>query len=318
MNEDIIISDVGGTNGRFGIAQFSKNQKKPIIKSIQVFPCKNYSSFIAMLEAYIKTLGTDIPKIAHFAIAGEIRPRHGNLWHFNWDISADEIEKKFDFEHVRLFNDYEALVYAIPILERDDFLNLTPDRKALKNAPFSVLGIGTGLGGSIGVTCQNRLQAISTELGHISYSPKSSIEMDLNNHLQKTISHISNETLLSGLGLKRIYDFLTGSENSNITPEYITELAHKGDDADCVKAVQLFLSILASVAGDIALVQGAKGGVYIGGGIIPKIASLIKFEDFKARFNDKGPMVSYVKEIPIKIITAPMSSLLGAAVTPSR
>ncbi len=96
----MIICDVGGTNGRFAIADFSNANSSPDINNIRVYSCKDYVTFSHMLEAYIKSLECDIPKFASFAIAGEIRPRHGNLWHYNWETSASEIEQQFGFDHV--------------------------------------------------------------------------------------------------------------------------------------------------------------------------------------------------------------------------
>lgn len=315
----MIVSDVGGTNGRFAVAEFSENHPLPAIKNIQVLPCRSFSSFADMFEAYVQRFDGDLPKIAHFSIAGEMNARRGNLWHFNWDIDAAELENKFGFDHVTLLNDYEALLYVIPHLTSNGMTTLTPFSTGLSNAPFSVFGVGSGLGAAIGNPTPAGLTTIPTEIGHISFSPKSEIEIEMLSHFKKTIDHVSIETFLSGPGLKRIHDFLVlkeGGAAGAMTASDITATAKHKNMESCVKAVNIFTSILGSVAGDIALAQGAKGGIYIGGGIVPKIKTLINHKSFLERFNDKGPMQDYVNKIPVHIITADMPSLLGAALIP--
>lgn len=317
MKKTMIVSDVGGTNGRFAVAEFSNKDHLPEIKNVQIFPCNAYKSFSEMFEAYAQRFGADLPKVAHFAIAGEMSPRQGHLWHFNWDINAAELENRFGFEQVTLLNDYEAVLYAIPHLKNDDVTTLTPFRNELSGAPFSVFGVGSGLGAAIGVPTPNGLTTIPTEIGHISYAPTSDIELEMLSHLKKKNEHVSIESFLSGPGLQRIHDFIVQKEGGSIelmTASDITAAAKQINIESCIKAVQLFTSILGSVAGDIALAQGAKGGIYIGGGIIPKIRTLIDHQKFLDHFNDKGPMRDYVKKIPVHIITCENPALLGAAI----
>lgn len=308
--QSMIICDVGGTNGRFAVADFSNSNMAPEINKIHIFPCKDFITFSDMLEAYIKILKDPIPKAASFAIAGDISPRQGNLWHYNWNIFASEIEKQFGFDHVTLLNDYEALAYAIPYFSDQDLLNITDCRTPLKDAPMSIFGIGTGLGGAIAVPVKDGIKSLSAEPGHLSFAPKTKLERELSIYLYQSIHHVSNEVILSGGGIKHIYEFLGGAQ---LTAAEITDAARMGDDDIAVKTIKMFFAILASVAGDMALAQGAKGGVYIGGGIIAKIADLIDKQDFIERFDDKGPMRSYVQTIPIKFITAQTPALLGAA-----
>ena len=319
MSETMIVSDVGGTNGRFAIAEFTDKNKLPVIKSVRVLPCNEYDTFSDMFAAYARQIDDDLPKIAHFAIAGEMTPRQGNLWHFNWDIKADEIEERFGFDHVCLINDFEALIHAIPHLPESDLMTITPFEEGLSNAPFSVFGVGSGFGAAIGVPTTTELQIVPTEVGHISFAPKSDIEIDMLKYFRNQIDHISIETFLSGPGLKRIHDFIVerdGAEKQTMSAAEITSAAKQGNIESCVKTVNLFLSILGSVAGDIALAHGAKSGIYIAGGIIPKISGMITDSNFIQHFNDKPPMVNYVNKVPVKLITSKMPALLGAAMKP--
>ena len=313
----MIVSDIGGTNGRFAVAEFIGENDIPEISDIQVLACSAYPSFSAMFGAYVKRFADDIPKTAQLAIAGEMTPEYGNLWHYNWDISAAKLEQEFNLSSVTLLNDYEALVQAVPYFSKKDLKSITKNEKGIHNAPFTVFGVGSGLGGSIGIPSKSALKVAATEIGHISFAPKSDLEVELLNFTKKTIDHVSIETLLSGDGIKRIYDFIAG-KCETMTASDITTAANKGNIESCIKAVDLFLAILASTTGDIAVAHGAKGGIYIGGGIIPKIYNLIDKERFFERYTDKGPMRHYVEKIPVHIITSDMPALLGAALAPSR
>jgi len=313
----MIVSDIGGTNGRFAIAELSnapESTENIKLKEIGIFPCNDYNNFNELLSAYLKSLNCDIPKIARFAIAGEMTADYGNLWHFNWDINARDIEKKFNFDQVTLLNDYEALVRAIPGLDAGELETITPFGEGLSGAPFSAFGVGSGLGAAIGIRQGTEVRTISTEIGHMSFAPKSKAEQELLNFFAGKVNHISIETFLSGPGLIRIYEFLNHKEKNNIAAHEITKEARNGSCEISVKTVNLFLDILASVAGDIALAQGSRGGIYIGGGIIPHIADLIDRERFIELFTDKGPMNSYVKKIPVHIVMSEKASLTGAAI----
>ena len=317
----MIVSDIGGTNGRFAVAEFIGENDIPEISDIQVLTCSDYPRFSDMLAAYVKRFDDDIPKTAHFAVAGEMTPEYGNLWHYNWDISAAELEQEFNFTRVTLLNDYEALVQAVPYFSENDLKSITKKEKGIHNAPFTVFGVGSGLGGSIGIPSKSGLKVVPTEIGHISFAPKSELEGELLNFTRKTVDHVSIETLLSGDGIKRIHDFILdkfGGPSKTMSASDITAAAKKGNIDSCIKAVDLFLAILASTTGDIAVAQGAKGGIYIGGGIIPKIYSLIDKDSFFERYTDKGPMRRYVEKVPVHVITSDMPALLGAALAPSR
>lgn len=316
MHKKMIIADVGGTNGRFAIAKFKNPSDAPNISDIRVFSCPDYASFDAMMKAYIDTLSEDIPNCAQLAIAGEMTPRHGNLWHFNWNISASDLEEKFNLKRVTLMNDYEAMVRSIPYLNSEDFFNITDFEEGLIDGPYTVFGVGSGLGGSIAKPSINGLEVVSTEIGHVSFAPKTDLEIELLNFTKKTVKNISNESYLSGPGLKRIHHFVNAigaNAGRNMTPSEITTAALNKTDNDCIKTVEIFLDILASVAGDIALSQGSRGGVYISGGIVPRLINVIDRDRFSKRFNNKGPMKDYVRKIPVKVIMSDMPALFGAA-----
>lgn len=315
LTETMIISDVGGTNGRFAVANADNQGNLDNISNNKVFKCKEFDQFADMLAAFLSTLNIPIPKQARLAIAGEMTKREGVLWHYNWHIKSEELEAKFGFENVTLLNDYEALVYSVPHLSKDDLLTITPFSEGLKNASYSVFGLGTGLGGAIGAPHNNGLSVIPTEIGHISFAPKTDEQIELLDFCNKTLDHTSIETLLSGNGIKRIYNFLlfkNDLDEDDLTPAEITQKAINQNDTTATKCVELLLSILASTAGDIAVSQGARGGIYIGGGIMPKLISQIRSEEFIKRFCDKGPMTEFNQKIPIHVIISQSPALIGS------
>lgn len=310
----MIISDVGGTNGRFAIAHEDNDGNLDHISNVKVYQCRDFKSFDEMLRAFIETLNIPKPRIARLAIAGEMTERYGNLWHFNWNIKAEELEQTFDLNTVTLLNDYEALVYSIPHLKNEDLVTITPFCEHTIEEPYSVFGLGTGFGGAIGLPHQNEICVVPTEIGHISFAPKTKEQIELLNFSQKSMEHVSIENLLSGNGIKHIYQFLLFKNNiapNDLTPADITLNAIEGSDKISIECIELLFSILASTAGDIAVSQGAKGGIYIGGGIMPKIVSLVKSDQFVELFCAKGPMKEFNQKIPIHVIISDKAALVG-------
>ena len=185
---------------------------------------------------------------------------------------------------------------------------------------ISIMGPGTGFGVSLFVKLGQEHAVIPTEGGHMRFAPVTQLEADLCASLSKDHEHISIETLLCGRGLQRIHQFIViygGSGDGTLRPDQITAAAMAQSEPSCVRAVQLFLSILGSAAGDIALAHGARGGVFLGGGILPKIAAHVGSSNFVERFSAKGPMEGYLKKIPVNLIVSGDAALIGAAVAPA-
>lgn len=322
MPKSIIISDIGGTNGRFALATFADDIQKPVLSNITVYPCNDYDSVASMLMDYKSSLDGECPTTSCLAVAGPATVDHALLTNHAWHVDARELEQKTGFEHVYLMNDFAALGYSTTTLQVGDFTYLTENKASIEKGPISVLGPGTGFGIAMALPMNDgSWKIIATEGGHMSYAPKTPLETDLVKYLSKTIDHVSIETLLSGAGLQRIHQFLVdygGGGNAALSPAEITASALRGDSPSCSRAVQLFLSVLGGVTGDIALVHGATGGVYIGGGVLPKMKDLIGKSDFLTRFSKKGDMCHYLADIPIRLITSETASLMGTALAYQR
>lgn len=312
-----IAADIGGTNGRFGLAHFAAGQDKPVIDHVVVFPCCEYDSLSDMLGAYIRGLDVPVPKVAKLAIAGPTTALEGRITNLGWSIRAEEIRADHGLDRVLLLNDFGALARSCPFLdEGEDYITLK-DGDADPSAPISVMGPGTGFGVSLLVPDNGCHITCSTEGGFMAFAPASRLEHDLTEHLRAELGYVCVEHFLCGEGIARIYRFLVdygGGGDRDLSPAEITRRAAEGHAPACERAVQLFLSIVGGTAGDIALVHGAKGGVFLGGGILPKIADMIPESDLLKRFGAKGGQSSYVETIPVKLITAKYAALVGAAV----
>jgi glucokinase len=233
----------------------------------------------------------------------------------DWEIKADAIEASCGLQRVQLVNDFAALAAAVPGLAADDVSTVHPGEGGL--GPRAVIGPGTGFGvAQLVAGADDAPLVISTEGGHMALAPGNALEQELWSYLQSRVDYICVETVLSGQGLVRLQQFLSERADqpaAEITASTITGHALAGSDPHCVASVQLFLGILGGAIGDIVLAQGATGGVYLGGGMLPRIAALIPDSELVPRFLAKGPLHAYLSRVPIHLITAEHVALKGAA-----
>ncbi|WP_417451034.1 glucokinase [Kordiimonas sp.] len=315
--ETCVVADIGGTNGRFGVARFLPGEQKPRIEHVRVFACAEHLSISDMLGKYLNELKGERPRLARLAIAGPTTARHGRLTNISWQADAASLEVEHHLENVTLLNDFGALAGGCQFLE--DGIDYVSLKKGVDIAagPISVMGPGTGFGVALLVPVDGEWITVPTEGGNMAFAPTTRLEHDLTEHLRAEMGHVSVETFLCGEGIARIHRFLVdygGGGDRGLTPSEITRLAAEGGAPSCTRAVQLFLSIVGSSAGNIALAHGATGGVYLGGGILPKIMDMVPSSDLLRRFVAKGPMQPYLDRIPVKLITAKYAALIGAAV----
>jgi glucokinase len=219
------------------------------------------------------------------------------------------------FSRVLLINDFAALAFSVTTLPESGFHSIGPKLDGLPDQPITMLGAGTGFGVSCLARYRGRAVPVATEGGHMSFAPRGDDQIAVLKALAKRFGHVSIERVLSGPGLENIYAALEeigGRNSSALSAEEISERAEQGD-AGCCAAQDMFCSIYGAVAGDFALAHGARGGVYIAGGIAAKIEPYLQKSDFRAAFEDKGRLSSYVKAIPTKLILEPNAALIGAA-----
>ncbi len=310
----VIVGDIGGTNGRFAIAEITSGA--PNVREMHIYQSADYTNLGPMLGKFLTDVGNPNTVACRLAVAGPAQKDSAYLTNLGWDVNARAIETELGIKDVGFLNDFGALAFAASVVEKEHTLRIKSGSK-VENAPMSMMGPGTGFGLSLLVPNNTGgYSVVETEGGHVAFAPVTPLEEDLLKFLRREHGHVSVETLLCGRGLERIHRFLVtygGSGNPDLTPAEISAAAHDGTQPSALRAVQLFLSILGSVAGDVALTHGAKGGVYFGGGILPKIANQIETSDLVTRFTTKGIMSEYLTNIPIHLITAPDAALIGAA-----
>lgn len=306
-----LIADIGGTNARFAL-----ENAHGALEHIQVLACGDYPSLEMAIRSYFEILGN--PQVQHAAI-GIANPVTGDwvqMTNHHWAFSIEATRLALGFTTLLVMNDFTALALALPRLPANELLQVGGG-EALLGAPLALLGAGTGLGVSGLVPSAHSVAiALAGEGGHASFAPFDDRELELWRYARKQYGHVSLERLLSGPGLKLIYEAL--SHISGETPEALTasQISAQGLSGECVRcreSIDTFCAILGTAAADLALTLGARGGVYIGGGIVPKLGEYFARSPFRSRFEDKGRFSAYLAAIPVYVINSPWPALVGAS-----
>ncbi|HEY4113630.1 MAG TPA: glucokinase [Rhizomicrobium sp.] len=313
MDGPILVGDVGGTHARFAVADLSDSGAP--ISGRQDLSDAEFTSFGDALSKYLDRakLGRK-PVAVAIAVAGPIVDRAVTMTNRGWKLSEDDL-KKAGFEHALLINDFAALAFSAPRLAAADFHTVGPDLSGTADGPITILGAGTGFGVSCLARYRGRAVPLATEGGHIAFAPADDEEIAVLKALEQKFGRVSAERILSGPGLENLYGALAqigGKGAEDLKAADIQKQAEAGDDL-ARKALEMFCAIFGSVAGDFALAHGATGGVFIAGGIGPKIESFLQRGSFRARFEDKGRLGYFVKTIPTRLIVTADATFLGAA-----
>jgi len=334
-----LAGDIGGTKTFIQLAEVKKNDPQPISVFEARFDSLNYASFTAVLEDFwrqaTERLGeTPAPMSACFGVAGVIVQNRCKLTNLHWHLDGEEIAEAIGIPQVRLINDFEATGYGLLGLGRDDLFSLQ-DGEPRARAPIAVIGAGTGLGQCYLTWNQHEYQVHTSEGGHTDFAPRSTLEIELLQHLQlKVGGRISVERIVSGMGIASIYRFLRDRASTPIHTPLAEKIAawEKGanyDPAALIAAAQtqdilaqqtmeIFMQNYGAEAGNLALKIMPYGGLYIAGGIAAKNLELMRKGDFLESFQQKGRMRSLLQEIPIQIVLNQQVGLIGAALYAAR
>jgi len=298
----LLAGDVGGTKTNLALFTEEQGAHDPIVQA--KFVSADYENIGAMLQAFIEQNNIDTVECVALGVPGPV-------------IKG----------RVLLMNDLVATASAIPILHGDDIVCVN-EGEIIDGGPIAVIAPGTGLGEAYLTAESGQYIAHPSEGGHCNFSPSDKFEMGLLSFLFETHRHVSTERVCSGLGIPNIYDYLKSIDFAPESAEFAAELeaapdrtpvimnnAALGDDAHplCTKTLQVFASILGSEAGDLALSLMATGGVYLGGGIPPRIVETLKKEHFRIGFENKGRFSQMMTNTPVYVILNPEAALLGAA-----
>jgi glucokinase len=305
-----LLADIGGTNARFALL---KNKHE--ICDIFVYKCSDFSSFEHVVDAYLTRVGNpDIREVA-IAIANPVVGDYINMTNSNWSFSIEKVRKQFGFDSLLFKNDFTALAGSIPYLSLQD-VEQVGGGAAKQNTAIAVVGAGTGLGVSGLIPVDNRWVALQGEGGHVSMPASNQREAAIVDYCREHFNHVSAERLISGMGLINIYKALCFFEKitaKSLSAADITANALSSQCPLCRESLDIFCAMLGTVASDLALIFGARGGVYIGGGIVPRLGQYFHSSPFRQRFESKGRFSDFLKEIPVYVIKAKYPALVGIA-----
>jgi glucokinase len=307
-----LVGDVGGTNARFALVDGEGR-----VRNLHVYEAPKYPSLDVIVADFLeRTLGRGkrVPR-AVIAVAGPVTDGEITFTNLDWQVSEGELLAQFEFEAVRLINDFAAQALACPLLTGDSLKPIGPALRGPDDEPMVILGAGTGFGVAALARSERGDIAVATEGGHALFAPSDETEIEVLKVLQARHRRVSIERLLSGRGLYELYCALAELRQAEprIPDEKALIDAAGKDDWLAVETLDRFCAILGGVAGDLALTFGARGGVFISGGIAPRMADRLAAGRFRERFEDKGRLSSYVREIPTSLVVHPWPALLGAS-----
>ena len=298
-----LLADIGGTNIRLAW------QEAPggALQDTRVLQCAQYPGVEAAIQSYLREVGVPTPREAAFGMANPVTGDTVRMTNHSWSFSQQALREAFGWQRLVVINDFTALALALPQLT-PDLLRQVGGGAAVPGAAIALVGPGTGLGVS-GLVFPPGASAgvpLSGEGGHVSLAAQTQLEFDVLGILQERYGHVSAERAVSGPGLVDLYHAVrklaqrAGEEVSSAAQ--VTELALQAQDPLALQALDLFCGFLGSVAGNLALTLGARGGVYLGGGMVPRLGSWFEQSSFRSRFEAKGRFQPYLAAIPCWVI----------------
>ncbi|MDW7670337.1 MAG: glucokinase [Bacillota bacterium] len=319
----MLAGDVGGTKTNLAVFAREEGLRRPLAEAS--FVNREYPHFTAVIRDFLKE--HPLP-VKHGAIgaAGPIVKGRVDVTNLPWQIDAKELMEALNFQSITLLNDLVAFAGAVPVLEEEDVLTLNAGA-AEPTGPMAVIAPGTGLGEAYLTWAAGAYHTHPSEGGHTDFAPRNEKEMALLRFLQKQYDHVSYERICAGIGVPNVYRFAAQTAGlpsdddvwkevnaaTDATPVIIREGMKDGGCPVCREALRLFVSILGAEAGNLALKVLATGGVYIGGGIPPRILPLLREPGFLKGFQEKGRFTDTMKKMPLHVILNPKVALMGAA-----
>ncbi|MEH3116560.1 MAG: glucokinase [Methylorubrum populi] len=308
----VLIGDVGGTNARFGLIETKGAAPRILSREATA----GHSDPSAAIRASLGACDAPAPRSAILAIAGRVDAPAVQLTNADWRVDAAAIGRDFGLARVALVNDYVPVAAGAAGIEPDDLTPIGPETSDTRG-PRLVLGPGTGFGAAALIPYEDRLAVVSTEAGHTDLGPTDAEEAEIWPAVERVGGRVTVETLLSGSGLARLHAAVravrAGGDGTLHDPAEITEAGLSGEDPHARAALALFGKLLGRVCGDLALTFLATGGVYIGGGIAPRIVPLLREGAFREAFERKAPFAAQMRTIPTSVITVKDPAFSGLA-----
>ncbi|MBZ5637730.1 MAG: glucokinase [Acidobacteriia bacterium] len=318
----ILAGDVGGTKTILGL--FSRRGRRLVASRQGTFPSATNPSLEAIVEAFLAE-GSERVTACAIGVAGPVIGERTEVVNLSWSVDARKVARLLRLKKVHLLNDLEATAWGISALPKGGTLGLTTGLRP-RPGNAALLAAGTGLGTAILFWDGRRHWPAASEGGHVGFAPRDEEEIELLRYFLRRHGRLSLDRLVSGPGLRGICDFLLESGRGAASPVIAAALAAgdpsaaiaaaglRGEDATAERALDWLVSLYGSAAGDLALVAGAVGGVWVGGGIAPKILPRLRSGAFLRSFRSKGRLSHFLERIPVRVILEPRTGLLGAAV----
>jgi len=311
----ILVGDIGGTNARLALA----GSKSPGYFRHTTFQCADYESVAEAIRHYLDEIDAPAPDVICLAAAGAVVDGRVRFTSNSLSIDERELASQFSGSRVRLLNDFEAIAYAVPLLHEGDCLQVgasKPRPLIEEGSTIGVIGPGTGLGAAGLHYCEGKFTPIVGEIGHTGFAPETPIQIEILSVLRERFDRVSVERLVSGPGLENMYWALSRlrcENRSQLTATEIFTRCTDRSDSLAIEVVSIFFEILGQVAGDLALILGAKDGIFIAGGIVGRYPQLLIDSKFRCSFQYKGRQRAYMEPIPTQLILHPQPGLLGAS-----
>jgi glucokinase len=310
-----LLADIGGTNARFALETAPGR-----IERVEVLACGAWPTMAQALQAYLALPGVAAAaggpiRHAALAIANPVDGDMVRMTNHHWEFSIEALRRACGFDTLLVVNDFSALARALP--------QLAPEHKrqvgggaARAGSPLGLLGAGTGLGVSGLIPAGTGYSVLRSEGGHVTFAPANETEVAILQHAWREFAHVSAERLLSGAGVELIYRALArqrGRVPEPLAGPEISRRALAGECALCDEVLEVFCGMLGTVAGNLAVTLGAQGGIYIGGGIVPRLGARFDASSFRRRFEAKGRFAGYLAQVPTYVITAAYPAFLGVS-----
>ena len=306
-----LVADIGGTNVRFALLAEGAVQPERELS----LRCADFDGLEQAARHYLSQAGNPPIDAAAIDVATAITGDLIKLTNSPWAFSIEQTKRQLGLQRLLVLNDFTALALSLPALDPSEIRQVGRGA-ALAGAPIALIGAGTGLGISGLLPAQGRWIPIQGEGGHAAFSPADEREDAVLGVLRERFGHVSTERLVSGPGLVNIYRALSVLDRDmprDLEPQEVAELGMRGGDARCQEALTMFCAVLGMAAGNLVITLGARGGLFIGGGIVPKLGDWFDRSPFRARFEHKGRFSSYVAAVPTLVILAENPALRGLA-----
>lgn len=307
-----LVGDIGGTNARFA---WLAEPGAPLAR-VASYRCAEHASLEAAIRRYLEEHGMAVPAWGAIGIANPVVGDHVRMTNHHWAFSIEDMRQRLEMKRLLVLNDFTALALALPALSADE-VQAVGRGTPVPRAPIGLVGPGTGLGVSgLLPAAGGHYLPVNGEGGHATLAAVDDRDEAVLRVLRGRFGHVSAERAVSGPGLVQLYRALCEVEGvaaEAIEAPEITRRALEGTDARCLGALELFCGFLGNIAGNIALTLGARGGVYIGGGIVPRLGEWFSRSPFRDRFESKGRFRAYLSEIPTFVVHAAAPALVGAA-----